>query len=64
MLCTVIDPLWGPVAIGAKVTVMVQLTPGARVAPQVLVWVNGPLDLLGIQAGFAASEEFFQKVTP
>ena len=36
-------PLRVPVAVGVKVTLMVQLAPAATVAPQVFVWVKSPL---------------------
>ena len=35
---TVMVPGWLPVAVGVKVTVMVQLAPAATDVPQVLVW--------------------------
>jgi len=35
---TVMVPGWLPVAVGVKVTVMVQLAPAATEVPQVLVW--------------------------
>jgi hypothetical protein len=40
---TVIEPLWSPADVGLKVTVTVQLFPGASVAPHVLVSEKGPL---------------------
>ena len=40
---TVMVPGWLPVAVGVKVTVMVQLAPAATEVPQVLVWAYGAL---------------------
>ena len=40
---TVMVPGWLPVAVGVKVTVMVQLAPAATDVPQVLVWAYGAL---------------------
>ena len=40
---TVMVPGWLPVAVGVKVTVMVQLAPAATEVPQVLVWAYGVL---------------------
>ena len=37
----VTDPVWAPVAVGAKVTVIEHCEFGARVAPQLLVCVKG-----------------------
>jgi hypothetical protein len=36
-------PLRAPVAVGVKVTVIVQLAPAANVLPQLLVWAKSPL---------------------
>jgi lysophospholipase L1-like esterase len=45
-------PLAAPAAVGANVTLTVQEAPAARVVPQVLAWVNGPLtDSWAIEAG-------------
>src|SRR5580658_9408242 len=43
LVAMVTAPLWSPAAVGLNVTVIVQLVPGASVAPQVLVAENGPL---------------------
>ena len=40
------EPLREPLAMGVKVTLRVQLTLGARLAPQVLVWVKSPLAVM------------------
>ena len=40
---TVIVPGWLPVAVGVKMTLMEQLAPAAKEAPQVLVWAYGAL---------------------
>ena len=40
---TVTVPVRVPVVVGVKFTLIVQLVPAARLAPQVWVWVKSPL---------------------
>jgi hypothetical protein len=42
----VIDPLRELVAVGVKVTLIVQEALGARLEPQVLVWEKSPLTVM------------------
>ena len=46
MSVMVIDPLRAPMAVGVKVTVIVQGAPAARLEPQVLVWEKSPLAVM------------------
>ena len=39
-------PVLVPAVVGLKVTLMVQLAPGATLEPQVLVWEKSPLALM------------------
>ena len=43
---TVIEPVHEPVTFGAKVTLIVQEAPGARLEPQLLVWEKSPLAVM------------------
>ena len=43
---TVIEPVRDPAAVGAKVTLIVQEAPGARLEPQLLVWEKSPLAVM------------------
>lgn len=47
-LVIVTTPVRRPVPVGEKVTLMVQLAPGARLLPQVLVWLKSPLIVTAI----------------
>ena len=53
---TVIVPGWLPVAVGVKVTLMEQLAPAAREAPQVLVWAYGALATMLVMVSAAVPE--------
>ena len=53
---TVIVPGWLPVAVGVKVTVMVQLAAAATDAPQVLVWAYGALAAMLVMVSAAVPE--------
>ena len=46
MSVTVTEPLRDPVAVGAKVTLIVHDELAARLAPQVLVWEKSPLAVM------------------
>ena len=46
MSVTVIEPVREPVAVGVKVTLIVQDEPAARLEPQVLVWEKSPLTVM------------------
>ena len=52
----VIVPGWLPVAVGVKVTVMVQLAAGATEVPQVLVWAYGALAAMLVRLSVAVPE--------
>src|SRR5271169_844176 len=47
---------WLPVAVGVKVTVMVQLAAAATDAPQVLVWAYGALAAMLVRLSVAVPE--------
>ena len=53
---TVIVPGWLPAAVGVKVTLMEQLAPAAREAPQVLVWAYGALATMLVMVSAAVPE--------
>ena len=41
-----IEPVSEPVSVGVKVTLSVQVAPGARLLPQLLVWEKSPLAVI------------------
>ena len=49
----VMEPLREPMAVGVKVTVMVQEALGARLEPQVLVWEKSPLTAMLVMVRLA-----------
>ena len=57
----VMVPGWLPVAVGVKVTLMVQLAPAATEVPQVLVWAYGALAAMLVRLSVAVPE--FVRVT-
>jgi hypothetical protein len=52
----VTTPVLVPVAVGLKVTLMVQEAPAATLEPQVLVWEKSPLALIMILLSVAFPE--------
>ena len=46
MSVTVTEPVREPLAVGVKVTLIVQDEPAARLVPQVLVWEKSPLTVM------------------
>lgn len=61
LLLRVNDPLRPPVALGVKVTLIVQLPPAARLLPQLLVWLKSPVTLMALKVN--ATFPVFVKVT-
>jgi len=53
---TVIDPVLVPVAIGVKITEIVQLDPALMLLPHVFVWLKSPLATMLLIASVAAPE--------
>jgi hypothetical protein len=51
---TLTVPLRDPVAVGVKVTWIVQLPPAGRLLPQVLVWAKSPLAAMPLIASVVA----------
>jgi len=51
---TVTLPVLVPVAVGSKVTLMVQLAPAVTLEPQVLVWEKSPLAVMLVRLRVAS----------
>ena len=52
----VMDPSRRPTALGVKAIVMMQLAPGARLLPQVLVWAKSPLATMLVMVSTAVPQ--------